>query len=147
MPTTTGKKKLTGKAPARDAPLGAEASEPLSTEDSIRAPPLDPTPEDESQTLPQFSADTDLRAQINQRVSNTLGATVQLTDDQFRVLLEQLAATDPNFTIPTTENPTNFQQLYRTGGGGLDDSPSNSSSHRSYQGCRSKPRKQHKTPP
>ena len=52
MPTTTSKKKLTGKAPARDAPLGAEALEPLSTKDSIRAPPLDPTPEDESQTLP-----------------------------------------------------------------------------------------------
>ena len=49
-----------GKAPAQDASLGAEASEPLLMEDSIRAPPPDPTPEDESQTLHQFSADTDL---------------------------------------------------------------------------------------
>ena len=51
MFTTTSKKKLIGKALARDAPLRAKASEPLSTKDSIRAPPLDLTPEDESQTL------------------------------------------------------------------------------------------------
>ena len=54
---------------------------------------------------------------------------------------------DPNFTIPTTETPINLQQRYRTGGGGPDDSPSDSSSHRSYRDRRSRPRRRHETPP
>jgi hypothetical protein len=48
-----------------------------------------PTPKEQSQTILLDPLNpTDSRAQLNQAISNTLGASVQLTDNQFYNLLE-----------------------------------------------------------
>jgi hypothetical protein len=73
--------------PLQGPPYRQERSEPLSAEDSIPVLPADHTPGTASQTLPKSSANTepeaDLRRQINQSLSNNLGTTVSLTEEQF----------------------------------------------------------------
>ena len=96
-PTLAGKKKPSGRV--QEVP-----SRPPSTEDSIYAPTGDPTPEDQSQTLPQSSATRDPRPEARVQTTDTIGGPIQLSDSQFRVLLERLA-TDPNFVILTIETP------------------------------------------
>jgi len=133
MAPTTGKKSAS-KRPARGTP--ALASKPPSEEESTPIP-TDPTPEEPSQTL-----HSDLRTQADQRVSNTLGATVQLTDDQFRLFLEQLGSADRNLTIPTTErHHHNFQES------DPDNSSSDNSSRSGLQGrpYRSRRSRSHKS--
>jgi hypothetical protein len=120
-------------------------SRPPSTEDSVYAQG-DLTPEDQSQIQPQSSANraprTEARAQINQQIAKAMGGPIQLSDSQFRVLLERLAA-DPGFTIPTVETPLN-PQLRRTSGNDPDDSPSDSSSHRSHRSYRNHRSRSHR---
>ena len=70
IPTTAGRKKLTGKTTTRETPSGVDISDPPSTEESIPAPPVEPAPEFQSRTLPLFSDPIDpglyLQAQTNQ---------------------------------------------------------------------------------
>jgi hypothetical protein len=106
------------------------------------------TPEEQSQIIPLDPLNlTDSWAQLNQVISNILGTLVQLTDDQFYSLLEQLAPATSNLIDPIPRDPFN---LYSQGvligsvqGNNLDNSPSDSSSHGSYQDYRSKPYGQH----
>jgi len=116
MSATTTRRKPAGKAPARapiveDEPSSSRGhSDPFPTEESTPARRTDTTSSGQTLTpLPQESAnarqEADLRTQLNRSVSNTLGAPVQLTDEQFRVLIERLAAVGPDTNIPTTERP------------------------------------------
>ena len=114
MPPTTGRKKLTDRATTRESPpLGEPLQNPFEKGD-LAEPlsgdlPIDGTLEDPSQTPPQPIANldpgADLWAQLNQRMSSTLGAAVQLTDSQFHALLERFTVADPHLTVPTVEDP------------------------------------------
>ena len=80
---------------------------PLSADNPTLDPPADLTPETVTQILPRpvtnVESEVDLRTQINQSLSNNLGSTVQLTEDQFSRLLTQLAIVGPNLPLPSTE--------------------------------------------
>jgi Zinc knuckle len=150
-PPVARTKKPTGKAtiresseePSQSPPLRQEQSEPLPGVDPI--PSIGYTPGTTSQTLLQPSANTepeiDLRRQINQNLSNTLGTTVSLTEDQFRGLLSQFGNLGQNQPVPSTEVPLNFPPK-RRGTPGIpigrpsepDDDPSNDPSDGSFRG-------------
>jgi hypothetical protein len=106
------------------------------------------TPKKQSQIiLLDLLNPADSRAQLNQAISNTLRALVQLTDDQFYNLLERLAPAVSNLMDPIPRDPFN---LYSQGipigsiqGSNPDDSPSDNLSYRSYQDYRSKSYGQH----
>jgi hypothetical protein len=106
---------------------------------------MDHTPGTASQTLLKSSAntepETDLWRQINQSLSNNLGTTVSLTEEQFRGLLNQFSIVGPNQPVPTTEVPLNLHKKRRgTPGipigqsGGPDDDPSDDPSDGSFRG-------------
>jgi hypothetical protein len=120
MPTTTGRKKPSGRLAARET-ASPEESTPIQGTDATTEP---------SGTLPQEASNpTDLRTQLEQGISNTISTTVQLTDEQFQALLGRLASIGPNLTAPITPPPL---------GGDPDNSPSDSSLHRSYRNRRSR---------
>jgi hypothetical protein len=96
------------------------------------------TPENQTQPSAQKGDNATLkpnpRSQLTQRVSNHLGAPVQLTDGQFQVLLERLTSADASFTPPTVHDSPNSPQPHRTQGskeGDPEDSFSDSTSRRS----------------
>lgn len=89
MSLAARRRKPTGKAVAQDLEEEPEAfreqSEPRPTTEATPLRDLDPLSDIEQPTS------TELRAQFEQNVANTLGAPVRLTDDQFQNLLERLA--------------------------------------------------------
>jgi hypothetical protein len=98
--------------------------------------PADQTPGETSQTLP-FSAPsqetrTEIQALADQQIADALGTPVQLSDSQFRVLLDRLAATATVPIVPSVETPLISQPPARNAGNDPDDSPSDSSSHGSH---------------
>ena len=104
MPVAATKRKPAGKA----AILGPSL-EPMSPEEPTPTLTAGTTLEQsQAPTLPSIAPQADARAQANQMASNTLGTPVQLTDGQFRLLLERLVTADPNLTVPTTEATPNF---------------------------------------
>jgi hypothetical protein len=143
MPATTTKRKPTGKTVTQESFFQAAASEIPSSEGSTPVPPPEQTPEGQSQTLPQLTANTDqdveIRAQMNQSASDIIGSSVQLTETQFHALLERLADRDPNLQVPTSETPFNLQKPHKSQGADPDGSPSDSSSHGSSRDRRSRP--------
>jgi hypothetical protein len=131
--------------PSQSPPYRQERTEPLLAVDSIPVLPADHTPGTTSQILPKSSAntepETDLRRQINQSLSNNLGTTVSLTEEQFRGLLNQFSTIGPNLPVLTTEIPLNLhKKRRRTPGipigqvGGPDDDPSDDPSDDSFRG-------------
>jgi hypothetical protein len=139
------RKKPSGRAPVQESseelsqspPLRQEHSEPLST--------VGPTPETASHTLLQPSTNTepdmDLRGQINQSLSNNLGTTISLTEEQFRGLLNQFSIVGQNQPVPTTEVPLNLHRRRQTTPGipigqtaGPDGDPSDDPSDDSFHG-------------
>jgi hypothetical protein len=80
---------------------------PLSANNLTLDLPADLTPKTVTQTLPgpvtNIESEVDLWTQINQSLSNNLGSTVQLTEDQFSRLLTQLAISGLNLPLPSKE--------------------------------------------
>jgi hypothetical protein len=133
MPTTTSKKKFFGKGqgtPSRPPSTGGTPIVQLGDRT---------TPEETSQTRSSASREpgAEIRDQLNQQVANALGTPVQLSDSQFRVLLERLAATEPSRPIPSVEKPLISRPLRNTGGNDPDGSSSDSSSFDSNHRSRS----------
>jgi hypothetical protein len=59
--------------------------------------------EQQNQMVSQDPLDTsqaNLWTHLSQSISNTLGASVQLTDEQFRILLDRLTSPVPNLSNP-----------------------------------------------
>lgn len=150
MSVSTRSKKPSGKATSQDIEhdpsitLGEE-SEPLLT--------IETTPEGQTQPSAQQAAhdnpETDIRAQLGQTMSSLLGATVQLTDDQFQTLLAQLTTSGPSLSVPPVQEPLVSQPTKRPRSGPTmrsapqgepDDYPSDSSHSGSFQGNRPEPR-------
>jgi hypothetical protein len=114
MPPTAGKKKPSGKIVIRESP----ESTPIQATDL--------TSETPGPALPQSPANNgDLRSQLNQTASITLGAPTQLTDEQFRILLERLTPVDPNLSMRGVP----IGSVQRDGPNDPDDSPSDSASY------------------
>jgi hypothetical protein len=140
MPVAAVKKKPAGKAA-----ISGPSSEPTSPEELTPTPTAGTTlKQSQTPTPPIIAPQAGAQAQASQMVSNAFGAPIQLTDDQFRLFLERIVSTDPNFAIPTS----NFQsrRTRRKQGGDPDDSPSDSSAHGSSRGHRSRPRRSYGTP-
>ena len=74
--------------------------------------------------------DLERREQLNQSVSNVLGASVQLTDNQFQTLLARLTEQNLRPSVPLTQEPLNPQPI--NADNDLDDLPSDSS-HGSFR--------------
>jgi hypothetical protein len=89
MPPALGKKKPTGRATARGSP-------------GVEDPSQDAT-EPGDQPEPLSRENSDIRDQLNQAAAQTLGSPFEMSDSQFRILLERLARAGPNFTVPPTE--------------------------------------------
>ena len=101
-------------------PSTFQETPPVQRPDLIQdSQPIDSMP---SQTL-------EPRAQLNQGLSNIIGASVQLTDDQFQSLLARLRDSDLRASVPSVQEPLHSRL------GDPDDYPSESS-HHSYQGRR-----------
>jgi hypothetical protein len=154
MSAAAGRRKPSGRATVQESPASEEPSPSLnsaiqlgehsdSTLTSIGH--TDPTPSEPTQTIPQESAnialEAGLQAQLSPNMTSTLGATVQLTDQQFNSLFGRLAAAGPDLTAPIRAEP--LQQNQHPGGGipvgpvqegAPDGSPSDSSSDRSQRG-------------
>jgi hypothetical protein len=167
-PPASRPKKPSGKAtiqePSQSPPFQREHTEPpLSVDNSTLDPPADLTPETVSQTLlrPEMTVESevDLRTQINQSLSNNLGTTVSLTEEQFRGLLNQFSVAGPNQPVPTTEVPLNLHKKRRGTPGILigqtgrpDDDPSDDPSDGSFRSSyrpRNRPQRRtdrHETP-
>jgi hypothetical protein len=132
MPPPAAKKKSSGKTasspPADQSPTEPSQSvQPSGPLPSIeRSPPLQPAPSGSTQELSHPPADSHLHAQITQDVSNILGATVQLSDSQFQVLLERLERTPGNLYTHTSPEPQVPPRTTRQRG--PDRSPSGGSS-------------------
>jgi len=74
--------------------------------------------------------DLERREQLNQSVSNVLGASVQLTDNQFQTLLARLTEQNLRPSVPLTQEPLNPQPI--DADNDPDDPPSDSS-HGSFR--------------
>jgi len=78
---------------------------------------------------------------LSQRMSNLLGTPIQLTDEQFRLLLERVSAPPPDPTSPTPEIPKNplprQHRPKRAPTGQTDESQSEGSAPGSYRNYRS----------
>lgn len=152
MPPTVSKKKPTGKREIREAssPEGSLLNPPGDSSEPRTA--AEPTPKQSTQTALQGSVNTtDTRTQFEQDASNAIGATVRLTDEQFRILLERLAPVVRNLPVPTTElsqepQPKPHRVQQPPPGGDPSDSSSGGMSHRSYRNRRSRPRRWYDTP-
>jgi hypothetical protein len=160
MSAAAGKRKPSGRATIQESPAPDEpSSSPHPTiqlgeySDSSLTPigHTDPTPSEQTQTIPQESAnipmEADLRTQPSPNVTSNLGAPVQLTEQQFRTLLARFTAAGPNLVVPTTTEPLQQDQRPERGapvgpvqGGAPDESPSDSSSGGHRRGYRDTPR-------
>ena len=121
---STSRRKPAGKAAAIQETQ--ETGESSTYQETPPAQPIDPILESQ----PMDSALTqnlEPRDQLNQGLSNLIGASVQLTDAQFQSLLAQLTAKDLRTSVPDTQEPLRSRPL------DPDDSFSESS-HRAYQG-------------
>jgi hypothetical protein len=155
-----GKRKPSRRATIQESPAPDEpSSSPHPTiqlgeySDSSLTPigHTDPTPSEQTQTIPQESAnipiEADLQTQPSSNVTSNLGAPVQLTEQQFHTLLARFAAAGPNLVVPTTTEPLQQDQRPETGapvgpvqGGAPDESPSHSSSGGHRRGYQDTPR-------
>ena len=135
--STTSKKKPTGKAVVRDPPIEEEPTfgeqpEPLSSAELTPELRMQPSAQegDNPTQNPEF------QSQLTQRVSNTLGVPVQLTDKQVQFLLKRLTSVDASGspTPPTVQEALSTQHPHRTQGdegGDLENDLSDGTSQRS----------------
>ena len=123
---SASRRKPTGKATAFQEVQ--EEGEPSTFQET---PPVQrPDLIQDSQLIDSMPSQTlEPRAQLNQGLSNIIGASVQLTDDQFQSLLARLRDSDLRASVPSVQEPLHSRP------GDPDDYPSESS-HHSYQGCR-----------
>jgi hypothetical protein len=109
------RKKPTGRAtvrepsegPSQSPPARQESSEPPLTTESALDPLVDLGLGATTQTLLQSTGNTtpivDLRSQINQSLTNELGTTINLSEKQFRTLVNQFRTVGLDQPVPTTE--------------------------------------------
>jgi hypothetical protein len=151
--TTTSKRKLTGKAMVREtsspeSTVRERTGDQLDTRQSTGDQITTITPEQQGQTAQPISNTTSLLDQLRSAILDTIGNTVQLTDEQMLSLLGRLASVGPNLPLPTTERPA-IPPLppQPPHGNDLGDSPSGDDSpHGPFRSRQVRPRRTYETP-